>query len=190
MKISTQKRNQLFLVSLLIGGGLVGLYFWLIRGQQQNMDNLQSRKAAAARKLQVVQETIQNAPELENCLREANTRVAKLEDTMATGDLYSWSINMVRAFRLNYKVEIPQFSQIDARQDTMLLPAFPYKQATLAISGTGTFHDFGVFLADFENKFPHIRVINLTLEPVSAALGASQDKLSFKMDIVMLVKPS
>jgi hypothetical protein len=82
--------------------------------------------------------------------------------------------------------------------DVDLLPHFPYKQLKITVSGTAFYHDLGKFIADFENAFPHMRVVNLALEPAtggnspaSATSGASpgvNEKLSFKMDIVTLVK--
>ncbi len=136
-----------------------------------------------------VKQAIANADQLEAELAEAERQVTKLEEGMASGDLYAWAINTVRQFKLPYKVEIPQFSQIDGPKDNSLLPNFPYKQATLTIGGTAFFHDFGRFLADFENSFPYARVLNLTLEPVSGLLHENREKLAFKMDISMLVKP-
>jgi hypothetical protein len=55
--------------------------------------------------------------------------------------------------------------------------------------GTGYFHDIGKFIADLENKFPHMRVVNLAIDP-SNAQGAGLEKLSFRMEIVALVKPN
>jgi hypothetical protein len=107
---------------------------------------------------------------------------------MATGDLYAWTINTLRQFKLSYKVEIPQFSQIDGPKDMNMLAGFPYKQANMTISGTALYHDFGKFVSDFENQYPYMRVLNLSLEPISAIVGADHEKLAFKMEIAALVK--
>jgi hypothetical protein len=111
---------------------------------------------------------------------------------MATGDLYSWTINAIRQFKQPYKVEIPQFSQIEGPKDTTALPHFPYQQATLTIGGNAFFYDFGRFLADFENRFPFVRIENLSLEPMPATGGAKAEaeRLQFRLDIVTLVKPN
>ncbi|HTQ49209.1 MAG TPA: GspMb/PilO family protein, partial [Candidatus Acidoferrales bacterium] len=66
---------------------------------------------------------------------------------------------------------------------------FPFKEIRVTISGTAYYHELGKFLADFENSFPHIRVVNLALEPVNAT-EAGNEKLSFRMDIIALVKPN
>ena len=70
-----------------------------------------------------------------------------------------------------------------------MLPQFPYKQIRVNINGTAYYHDLGKFIADFENTFPHIRIVNLTIEPVNTA-DPGNEKLSFRMDIVALVKPN
>jgi len=186
---SKEKQKQLVLTILVTGMVLCGLWFGLIRLQKQSLRNLGERRTAAAHQLEKVKQAIANADQLEAELAEAERQVTKLEEGMATGDLYAWAINTVRQFKLPYKVEIPQFSQIDGPKDNSLLPNFPYKQATLTIGGTAFFHDFGRFLADFENSFPYARVLNLTLEPVSGLLHENREKLAFKMDIAMLVKP-
>ena len=70
-----------------------------------------------------------------------------------------------------------------------LLPSFPYKQIQFTINGTAYYHDLGKFIADFENNFPHARMVNLVIEPASGA-DSSNEKLSFRMDIIALVKPN
>ena len=54
---------------------------------------------------------------------------------------------------------------------------------------TGYYHDVGKFISDFENNFPHGRVVNLIVEPVSSA-DPGNEKLSFRMDVIALVKPN
>jgi len=67
-----------------------------------------------------------------------------------------------------------------------LLPAFPFKQVKFAVTGTAYYHDLGRFIADFENTYPHIRVANLQVQPGDAGDGA--EKLSFRMEVIALVK--
>lgn len=188
-RYSKEKQQQLILTILVTAMVLCGLWFGLIRIQKQSLRSLAERRTAAARQLEKVKHAIANADQLEAEVEEAERQILKLEEGMAAGDLYAWAINTVRQFKLPYKVEIPQFSQIDGPKDNNLLPRFPYKQATLTIGGTGHFHDFGRFLADFENAFPYARVLNLTLEPMSGLVTENRERLAFKMDIAMLVKP-
>jgi Tfp pilus assembly protein PilO len=189
-KLSKEKRNQLALVSLLFLGVLAGLWFGLISSQQQKLSVLDAQCKDADQKLRQVTQTVRGADDLDEQLNEQKRRLEQFETGMASGDLYSWMINTLRQFKLSYKVEIPQFSQIDGPKDVPMLPRFPYKQATVTVSGSGGFHDFGRFLADFENHFPYMRVVSLTLEPTMGQGAADPNKLAFRMEIAALVKPA
>lgn len=188
-KLSKEKRNHLVLVALLTGMSLAGVWFGLINYQKQSLASLAERKKAAALKLELVKKTVENAAKIEAQLCEADKRLSHLEEGMASGDLYSWVITSIRQFKLPYKVEIPQFSQIDGPKEMNLLPRFPYKQATITVAGTARFHDLGKFIADFENQFPYMRLVNLSMEPAPAFAASDRERLSFRMDIVTLVKP-
>jgi hypothetical protein len=74
--------------------------------------------------------------------------------------------------------------------DVSLIPSFPYKQATVGVGGTAYYYDLGKFLAELENRFPYMRVQNLLLEPSPGANPEEKEKLSFRMEIVALIKPS
>lgn len=189
-KLSKEKRQQLVLVVLLTVGALAGLWFGVIRAQKQSLQRLHVRREDAAQHLKQVKLAVDNADSIEARLAQASKRLTKVENHMASGDIYSWSITAIRQFRAAYRVDIPQFSQIDGPKDVSLLPGFPYKEAALTIGGTAQFYDFGRFIADFENQFPYARILNLSLDAASSLGGTDSEKLSFKMDIVTLVKPN
>ena len=93
-----------------------------------------------------------------------------------------------------YKVEIPQFSK-ELQTEVGLFAKFPYRTAVFTLRGTAYFHDFGRFVADFENKFPHIRIQNIELDPIASSNGNGNhaeepEKLAFKMEVVTLVNPN
>ena len=188
-RLSKEKKNQLALVGMVTAIVMAGLWFGLISVQQNKAAKISRDCEAAEQKLALVRKSIQDSEQLAAQVAEVTAKLGKLEAGMATGDLYSWAINSLRQFKTPYKVEIPQFSQIDGPKDTTMLAGFPYQQATLTIGGTAFFYDFGRFLADFENAFPYIRVQNLQLEPMSAMASNDAEKLTFRMDIITLVKP-
>ena len=70
-----------------------------------------------------------------------------------------------------------------------LLPHFPYKQLKVTVNGTAYYHDLGKFIADFENTYPHARVVNLTIDPAGGT-GDDSEKLAFRMDIIALINPN
>jgi Tfp pilus assembly protein PilO len=188
-KLSKEKRNQLILVVLVTGGTLGLLGFGLIKYQYENLRRLAIRKATAETKLAQMEDAAKNTVRIQTDLAEAKQNLSQMEaDIAPAGDLYSWLISTIRSFKVPYKVEIPQYSQIGPTTDTTMLPGFPYKQASMTVAGKAHYHDLGRFLADFENRFPHIRILNLALD----VDGNPQEveMLAFRMDIVTLVKPN
>ncbi len=190
-KISPEKRKQLVLACLLLVGVLAGLFYGVLRPQYRTWQALAGKRDAARQKLDQFKHAIDTADQVEAEVAELGQRLGAIEEDMATGDLYSWAIDTIRKFRLGYKVDIPQFGQIDGPKDMPMLPQFPYKQASLGISGTAYFYDLGKFIADFENQFPYMRLVNLSVESAGpAATTIDREKLSFRMEMAALVKPS
>jgi Tfp pilus assembly protein PilO len=188
-KLPKEKRNNLILVVVITVAVLGGLGFGLIKYQHENLDRLAIRKATATRKLEQMEDAVKNSARIESDLAEAKQTLSQLESDIApSGDLYSWVIGTVRAFKAPYKVEIPQFSQIGPITEMTMLPSFPYKQASMTVAGKAHYHELGRFLADFENRFPHIRILNLGLDVDSTP--QESEMLAFRMDIVTLVKPN
>lgn len=185
--IPKEKRQKVLLVAIVTAGALVGLWFGLISLQNRGLDELASNIDGAQHKLDTARKALAAAPRLQAELDDDAGKLNAIENGMASGDLSTWVYNKVRQFKLPYRVEIPQFSSI-VEAETTLLPKFPYRQVKMSIGGTGYFHDIGKFVADLENQFPHLRVENLELEPAPALAGAEKEKLSFRMDIVALVK--
>ena len=117
---------------------------------------------------------------------------------MAPGvDLYSWARQLLDKARAGHEVNIIDVTR-PSKGEVGLLAQFPYEAANFSVRGAAYYHDFGKFLADFENQFPYFRVQNLSLTAGSEGTAgadssgsrAGEEKLSFKMDIVALVKPN
>lgn len=187
--LSQKKRTQLLGVIAVTVLSLAGIWFGLIGAQKSKLATLTSRKERLEKDLQQVNATIRNAPKVSEDLEETAALLEREESKMASGDLYSWAIATLRDFKQPYKIEIPQFSQIDGPKPANLMPQFPYQQASLSISGSAQFFEFGRFVADLENKFPHIRLVNLALEPAGGT-STEPERLTFKVDVIALVKPS
>jgi hypothetical protein len=187
-KLPQDKRNKLLGVVVGTLAVLAGLYLGLIKYQQQNLVRLAQKKVTVEVKHRQVLDAIKHAQQIEADLGIAKKALADAEADIASGDLYSWVINTLRDFKAKYKVNIPQFNPIAGTAEVNLLPNFPYKQATLSVAGTAHYHDFGRFLADLENQFPHIRVLNLSLDLNQSPVAEEQETVSFKLEIVTLVK--
>ena len=55
-------------------------------------------------------------------------------------------------------------------------------------SGRKSAADFGRFLAALENQFPHLRVVNLSLDLNPSPAPEDQETIAFKLDLITLVK--
>ena len=186
-KLSREKRKELIVVVLATVVVLSGLGFGLIKYQFSVLAGLEDKQAKVDRRLDEMQKMVKRADLTEDELAVASEQLAKLEETMASRDVFSWMVNTLRTFKQSYKVDIPQVGQ-PVPGDVTMLPRFPYKQATLKVSGTARYHELGRFLADFENQFPHVRLLNLSITPASVA--GERGSLSFNIDIVTLVNPN
>jgi Tfp pilus assembly protein PilO len=186
-KLPKEKRDKLIIVIVVTAVTLSSLWFGLIDYQNSRLATLAVKRKNLEKKLSDMENSIRNGSSLDSQLAVEGQKLADLEENMASGDLYSWMVNTLRQFKLSYKIDIPQFSTI-ATADMNMLPKFPYKQATMTINGTAYFHELGRFVADFENRFPQIRIQNLDIQPASGLTQGDREKLTFKMDIVALIK--
>jgi Tfp pilus assembly protein PilO len=187
--ITLQKRNHLIAVAVVTLGLMAAIWFTLIQKQQRQLGLIERKLVETRKKLDQTRKTLASATQLKETLATASAELAAKEENMASGDYYSWIINQIRHFKLAYDVDIPQFGSIIGPANVTLLPGFPYKQVALTISGTGYYHDVGRFIADYENQFPCARIENLELEPAPVSASTIKEKLSFRMNVVVLVKP-
>ena len=187
-KLPKEKKNQLVLVVIGTVAILTGLGFGLIRFQYSRLNSMAAKTTTAVTRLQQMRDAIRNTDRLETEVVDAKKTLETMEADTASGDLYAWVINTLRTFKAGYKVDMPQFSPIGAVSEVNILPDFPYKQASLTVAGTAHFHDLGRFIADFENQYPHIRVLNLTLDANPTATVEDTETVSFKMEIATLVR--
>jgi hypothetical protein len=189
--LSKEKRDRLLLVAIGTVAAIAGLYYSVIGSQRNSLESLASRRGEKQTKLASAERLIGNAPTIRKNLEVTTGKLKAIETTMASGDMYSWIILTVNSFKENYRVEIPQFSREVAAEIGMYVK-FPYRAAVFNVRGTAYYHDFGRFVADFENAFPYMRIQNVELEPPAASTAnapSDQEKLAFKMEIVALVNP-
>ncbi len=192
-KIPKDKQNQLILVFLGTGAVIAGLWFGLIALQEDKLKQIARKSQATQEQIDKVQKVVAESAQVNSGLKASGARLGQIESGMASGDLYSWIVTAIKQFNVpSYKVDMPQFG-IPVVKPVIMLPGFPYQQASVTVAGTAYFDDFGKFLSDFENHFPYMRVSDVSLEPVSSGPGATveeRERLSFHMEIVALVKPN
>ena len=188
-----EKRDRLLLIAIGTVAVTVGLYLGLVKAQKRTLDQISKQTTEQNEKVGGAERLMKSRGEAEKSLETNLKKLKAIEQTMASGDMYSWIISTVNRFRADRKIDIPQFSR-EVTTEVGMFPKFPYKAALFNIRGTAHFHDLGKFIADFENTYPYLRVQNVDLEPAtqSAATGTAgePEKLSFKMEIVALINPN
>jgi Tfp pilus assembly protein PilO len=188
-RLPREKRNQLVTVILVTVAILALIGFSLIRPQYNYLSKIKNDRKTADARLQSIKHAMTNSEAIANGWDETNSALAQAEEDMASGDLYSWTYDTIRHFKQSYRVEIPEVGHPTVGESDLMPPPFPYKQIQFAINGTVYYHDLGKFIADFENSFPHSRVVHLVVEPASIP-DSNSEKLLFKMEIITLVKPN
>ena len=194
-KLPKEKRDRIIAVTIATVIAIGGIWYGLIRSQQAKLEESTRTTIKAREKVTNAKRRVEKEKLIQVELDAARLGLKAIEEEMAAGDLYSWIIVTVNKFRAAYRVEIPQFSR-EQVSEVNVIPGFPYKGATFTLRGTAYYHDLGKFVADFENAFPHVRLLNLEMEPVGLPNPTAQsnpdeqEKLSFKMDIVTLIKPT
>lgn len=189
MKIPKEKRNSLIMVGL--GTVAVGALLWfvLIGVQTAKINEISAKIDGAKHRRELIESAVKNAALIQTDLARESKVLAGFEQDMATGDLFLWQINMMKNFKGDRPVEIPELSA-GSPADCSMLPKFPYRQVTLTVGGSAYYSDFGRFLADFENTYPYMRVVNLQVFPKATMSQAEREKVGFKMEIVTLTKPN
>jgi Tfp pilus assembly protein PilO len=189
-QLPKEKRDKMILVAICFTGVLAGLWYGPIRYQKAALVAKKDKIIQTENRVANSQRLVSQAAKHEAEYLAASARLKTLEEAMVTGDMYSWIIRTINRLQTPYKIEIPNFSP-PAVGELKSLSRFPYQAATFAIRGTGYYHELGKFVADFENSFPTVTVQNLDIEPLGilAASPEDQEKISFKMEIVALVKP-
>lgn len=192
-KITTEQREKLIMVGL---GTLVAIgcvWFFLIRSLQIEWAGLRAKmnpalmeKSRFWTKKSWVDQTRQEWEMLRQVLD------AK-ENTMAPNDKLKWFRNTLEEFMPRYGINLTQLSSEPQIGEVGLLPNFAYQAATFKVQVVAGYSNLGMFLRDFENHFPLVRVqklaIQLKNETPSASSQDPASSLGVTMEITVLVKP-
>lgn len=187
-KLPKQKRDQLIMVAFGTIIIIVATWYLLISSQMGKI--VAAKKKAETKLAQVTtsENMVKRGDQIETELEDARQKLKAIEDTMASGDTYTWAVRTVNKFLTAYRVEIPDFSR-PAEEKVSLLPSFPYKAAVFTVRGSAFYHDLGKFLADFENNFPYIRIQKIKMAPTPSATTTEPEKLNFELEISALIRP-
>jgi Tfp pilus assembly protein PilO len=188
-RLSKDQQKKILAIAIGTLVAIIGLYFGLVSYQQTALAVSRNRVVAAETKLKEAANLIKNAQDWQKAVEVRTEMLNEIEEGMASGDAYSWIIRVVNKFKIDYKIDIPNFSPAQA-VTVGILPNFPYQAVLFKVKALGYYHDFGKFLADFENKFPHMRVQNLNMEPGKSGGSDESEVLEVNMEVVALIKPT
>jgi hypothetical protein len=187
---SPERRRQF--ASLVVGALVVLILLW--QGGINTLRSWRRQKQTAIDSVQTSLKLAESARSLAPQYRAETAanlrRVRMLENQMARGDLYRWVINHVLDLQDLHedKVVVTSF-QPPRVVDPDIPPSVPYQAATYSFNGMARYHDFGAFLAHFENSSPFIRLRSLNLQASAAGIvGVSEpERLAFQIDFSTLV---
>ena len=189
-KLPKEKYGQLFLCLMVVCLLLAGVWHGLLAGSLTRLKDKQKRIAAVQETLKTAVRQESLALKIKKDLEVAEEKLSQMEAKMIAGDAYRWLTKAFLDVPLSDTVDISNLNPPQVGELT-IWPKVPYKLATFSMSGSAYYKDFGKFLAQLENTFPHMRLKHLELEPASFADAPTQEgeKLGFKMQIVTLVNP-
>jgi len=195
-KISKSQRDQLIAVAFGAVAVIACLWYAVVLAQNKQLAAAEANCVKMRRTLKVGSDKVRQGDlvgaELAKNLEALKEREAGLAPER---EPFSWMAEVLRNFwspdndMHHYKTVAIADIKPPEISDKGVIAGFPYKWAKFHITGEGHYHDFGKFIADFENKFPHCRVLNLTTD-ASMAGPSGGEKLVFRLDLVALVKPA
>ena len=184
------KRDKMILVAIITAALSAAIWLLLINPQRQTLRAVRADIQKSDEQLTRGNATLKTQETVDTQFEAATRALQQRETAMAApNDMYSWLIQTLNTFRANYRVDIPQFGR-ELPAEVGIFPKFPYRAALFSVRGTAHYHDFGKFLADFENAFPFIRIQNIELVPAAPESSREAgEKLNFRMELLTLVRP-
>lgn len=174
---------------VLMTGFASGMIWSLLVGPLR--DGLKGRAIRLAQtqdKVRAAQRSVSLSKSVAADLVASRNRLERLEAALPTGDVYRWAIRTFTRLQTN-RVQVITVAPPRSSPST-ILPQVPHETATFSVIGRAYYHEFGAFLANLENEFPHLRLRRLELEATHFGETDSdeQEKLNFKLEIATLVK--
>jgi Tfp pilus assembly protein PilO len=208
-KLSKEKRDKL----LMVGVGtlmIVALWWNFVIGSQSEKLADYNRKITALRDKVDKAERLSRLETVIGQNLQASRRIldAKQESMAPSAGQRYWLLKLLDQFKKDYSVELLAISQ-PVEEELGVLPKFPFRAAIFGVKVSAQYHEFGRFVADFENAFPYLAIRNIKLEPEGDSSGnkpsstsgtpaatspvASEpgsERLNIEFRIVTLIKPT
>ena len=213
MRLTKQQKDNITAIGIGAVLAVVVLWYSVMGMQKDHLVILEKKRDSLAEKVVGAKKLVDGVKKRQIEFQDLLDDVAEKESFMASGDLYSWVWTELSNFTRNngHEVRIPLISRDWNIGPSRMIPGFPepYQVVTYKVQGVAYYHDFGSFLADFENTHPYLRVQSFRLfrsENQGETGGRSTDstdensvqtqnqqadsseKLSFEMELVALTK--
>ena len=189
--IPKAKYQQMLMLVVGTGGAAALIWLALLNPAISNLKATTEQIAQWRSKLKTEMQHLGLAERFKNDVVSATMKLQAIEEEMPQGDLYRWVIKILLPFQVRHDVEFSGFEPPQVG-DSIRWPNAPYKSSIFSVAGVATYHNFGKFLADFENTYPYLTLRALELEPSGPNSGGSEDdrNIRFKMEFVAPVKPT
>jgi Tfp pilus assembly protein PilO len=183
------KYQQMLMLVMGTGAAAALVWFAFLNPTISSLKATTEQIAQWTDKLRTERQHLGLAEKFKNDVETATMKLQAIEEGMPEGDLYRWLIKILLPFQSRHDVEFSSFEP-PLVGDLNRWPNVPYKSSIFSVVGVGTYHNFGKFLADFENTYPYLTLRALELEPSGANSGSSDDErnLRFKMEFITPVK--
>lgn len=167
-KLSKEKKDRLILTCIGCVGIIAVLYFLVITDQKREIAQLDSKIAALKSKRDISDKQVKRLPDIQVDLEEQKkVLIQKQAEMPKPEEDHVWFIRIMEEMRTKYGLEVDDI-KTPAPIDPGVLPKFPFRGVELRVSVIGNYADFGRFLADFENRFPYMRVEIMSIGPEKA----------------------
>jgi hypothetical protein len=190
------------MVILGAGGIAATIYFFVISSQNSALSDCSQKTDVTREKLAKAERWMRMVPTIQTKLDTARKELEVKQEGMAPMDKFKWFYDTLEPFLAQRQVRLTDVTREPELSDVGVMPKFPYQAATFGVKVSARYHDFGSFLADFENQFPYMRIKNLDLTSESVAKSDGRDvadvdarlrspeSLNINMRVVTLVKPT
>jgi Tfp pilus assembly protein PilO len=188
-KITKKQKSQLTAVGGVAVVVIAGLWYFVVRAQNAELATANAKCAMMKGKLDNEHTMVYSAEKIGEELASVREKLKLREAAFAPEhEPYSWMREVMNRFYQAPNGALPYktVSKIDFKQpeitDKGIIADFPYKWATFHITGEGHYHDFGKFVADFENAFPYFSIRNIDI--TVPTIKTDPEMLAYSFDIV------
>jgi len=195
IKFSKSQREQLIAVAVGAVAVIACLWYAVVLAQNKQLKAAEANCVKMRNTLKVGYDKVRQADVVEAEMARNLEALKQREAGLAPErEPFSWMAEVLRNFWSpgndihHYKTVTIADIKPPEISDKGVITGFPYKWAKFHITGEGHYHDFGKFIADFENAFPFFRIENLEIGVPS--LRKDPDMLAFNFDIVTPQVPS